>query len=151
MVHNISPWVATDWLFLSVMLCAFAWVAGRKLAAILLPVCVGVAAFCVFLPLGKPIPFAPAQGQYTVLGAKIVPNVAIWVLLDDGKNEPTYYRLPYSNEAANQLQAAQDGAQGTGQGPHVKIGGDGGAEYDGPPPVTGEPPKTPETPAISIP
>jgi hypothetical protein len=143
--------IATDWLFLSVTLCAFAWMAGRKLAAITLPICVVLAAFAVYLPLGKPIPLAPKAGDYTVLGAKIVPNVAIWVLLDDGKNEPTYYRLKYSNEAANQLQAAQDGAQGTGQGPRVKIDGEGGAEYDGPPPVTGEPPKTPETPQISLP
>jgi hypothetical protein len=81
----------------------------------------------------------------------MVPNIGIWLLLDDGKGEPRYYRLPYSNEVANQLQAAQDGAQGTGQGPHVHIDGEGGETYDGQPPVTGEPPKTPEVPAISIP
>lgn len=145
--------IATDWLFLSVMLCAFAWMAGRKLAAITLPLCVVLAAFAVYLPLGKPIPLAPKAGEYTVLGAKIEVNVAIWVLLDDNKNpsEPRYYRLPYSNEAANQLQAAQDASQGTGQGPHVKIDGEGGQSYDSEPPVTGEPPKTPETPQISLP
>lgn len=145
--------IATAWLFLSAAMCILAWMAGKKPAAILLPLCCIVAAFCVYLPLGKPIPFAPPAGDYTVVGAKIVPNVAIWVLLDDNKNlsEPRYFRLPYTNEAANQLQAAQDSAQGTGQGPHVKMDGEGGAEYDGPPPVTGNPPKTPEVPAISIP
>jgi hypothetical protein len=67
--------IATAWLFLSAAMCALAWMAGRKLAAILLPLCVIVAAFCVYLPLGKPIPFAPKAGDYTVLGAKIVVNV----------------------------------------------------------------------------
>lgn len=145
--------IASDWLGLSLMLAAFAWMAGRKLAAITLPLCVALAAFAVYLPLGKPLPLAPKAGDYTVLGAKIEVNVAIWVLLDDNKNpsEPRYYRLPYTTAAANQLQAAQDASQGTGQGPHVKVDGEGGAQYDGPPPVTGEPPKTPETPAISIP
>jgi hypothetical protein len=143
--------MATAWLGLSVTMSALAWMAGRKLAAILLPLCVIVAAFCVFLPLGKPIPFAPAQGRYTVVGAKIVPNVAIWALLDDGKSEPRYYRLKYTNEAANQLQQALDGQAGGGPGVKVKIGEDGGQSYDGEPPVTGEQPKTPETPAISIP
>jgi len=144
--------IATAWLFLSAAMCVLAWMAGRKLAAILLPLCVVVAAFCIFLPLGKPIPFGPAQGRYTVLGAKIVPNMGIWVLLDDGKSEPRYYRLKYTNEAANQLQQALDGQAGGGPGVKVKIGEDGGQSYDGDPPQSDDaPPKTPETPAISIP
>lgn len=143
--------IATAWLFLSATLCALAWMAGRKLAAVLLPFCVIVAAFCIFLPLGKPIPFSPPAGDYTVVGAKMVPNVGIWLLLDDGKSEPRYFRLPWSTAQGDALQKAMDGAQGTGQGPHVRTDGEGGAQYDGPPPVTGEPPKTAETPAISIP
>jgi hypothetical protein len=143
--------IATAWLFLSAAMCALAWMAGRKLAAILLPLCVIVAAFCVYLPLGKPIPFAPSPGEYTVLGAKIVVNVGIWVLLDDGKSEPRYYRLKYTNEAANQLQQALDGAAGGGPGVKVKIDGEGGQSYEGEPPVTGDPPKTPEVPAVTLP
>ena len=143
--------IATAWLFLSAAMCVLAWMAGRKLAAILLPLCCIVAAFCIYLPLGKPIPFAPAAGDYTVVGAKIVPNVAIWALLDDGKSEPRYFRLAYSNKAANQLQQAQDGQAGGGPGVKVRIDGEGGQTYDGDPPVTGNPPKTPEVPAISIP
>lgn len=145
--------IASDWLGLSLLLAAFAWMAGRKLAAITLPLCVVLAAFAVYLPLGKPLPMAPKAGDYTVLGAKIEVNVAIWLLLDDNKNpsEPRYYRLPYSNEAANQLQQAKDGAAGGGSGVKVTIGEDGGQSYAGEPPVTGEPPKTPEVPAIIIP
>lgn len=143
--------IATAWLFLSASLCSLAWLAGRKLAAILLPLCVVVAAFCVYLPLGKPISFAPPAGDYTVVGAKIVVNVGIWVLLDDGKSEPIYFRLPYSNQTANQLQAAMDSASGNGSTVKVKIGEDGGQSYDGDPPVTGDPPKTPETPAVTLP
>jgi hypothetical protein len=143
--------IATAWLGLSVTMCAFAWMAGRKLAAITLPLCVALAAFCVFLPLGKPTPIGPGPGHYTVLGAKIVVNEGIWVLLDDGKGEPRYFRLPYSNEAANQLQQAKDGAAGGGPGVRLKIDGEGGQSYDGDPPVTGEAPKTPEQPQISLP
>lgn len=143
--------VASAWLGLSIILCAFAWKTGRKLAAIALPFSVVVAAFCIYLPLGKPIPFAPPAGDYTVVGAKIEVNKAIWVLLDDGKGEPRYFRLPYSNEAANQLQAALDAAAGSGTPVKVQVDGEGGETYDGDPPTVGNPPKTPEVPAITLP
>jgi hypothetical protein len=43
-----------------------------------------------------------------------------------------------------------DAAQ-NGQGVKATIDGQGGAQFDGPPPVTGEPPKQAEQPAVSIP
>jgi hypothetical protein len=143
--------IASDWLGLAVLLCTFAWFAKRRFIGLSLPFAAMIAAYAVYLPTGSPRFTAPPAGDYTLVGADIVPNVGIWMLLKEGSNPPVFFRLPYSNEAANKMQAAQDGAQGTGQGPHVKIDGEGGAEYDGPPPVAGEQPKTPETPAISIP
>ena len=143
--------LASTWLGLAVLLCTFAWFAKRRVIGLSLPFAVALAALAVYVPTGSPRFTTPPPGDYTVVGADIQINIAIFVLLKSGDMPPVYYRLPYSTAAANQLQAAQDASQGTGQGPHVKIDGEGGQAYDGPPPVTGEPPKTPETPAISIP
>ncbi|MBZ9873061.1 hypothetical protein LB542_19630 [Mesorhizobium sp. BR1-1-9] len=142
--------VATAWLALSLVLCAFAWLAGKRLAILTLPASVILAAFAIYLPLGKPLPLAPAPGKYAVLGVRIDVDVAIWALLDDGKGIPVYYRLPYSTGQANALQGAKDAA-GEGGRVSATIGEDGGVQYDGPSPVTGEPPKQAEQPAISIP
>lgn len=142
--------IASDWLLLAVVLCVFAWFAGKRIAAASLPVAVALAALAIYIPTGSPRFTHPPAGKYTVLGARIDVDVAIYALLDDGKGEPRYYRLPYSTSQANALQAAQDGAQ-EGQGVQATVDGEGGVAYDGEPPVSGEPPKVPEAPAISIP
>ena len=142
--------LASVWLLLSVVMCGFAWVAGKRLAALSLPLAVALAAFAIYVPLGMPVPHSPMPGKYTVLGARIDVDVAIYALLDDGKGEPRYYKLPFSNSAANSLQSALDGSQ-DGQGVQAIVGQDGGVAYDGDAPVTGEPPKAPERPAVSIP
>lgn len=141
--------LATDWLALSLLLCVFAWYA-RRWVALTLPVAVAVAALAIYIPTGSARLIAPPAGDYQLLGAKIVPNVAIWALLDDGKGPPRYYRLPYTTSAASELQNAMDGAQ-NGQGVKATIDGDGGQTYEGDPPVTGDPPKIPEQPAITLP
>ena len=141
--------LASIWLGLALLLCIFAWFAGRWLA-LALPLAVALAAIAIYFPTGSPRFTTPPPGKYTVLGAKIEVNVAIWALLDDGNGEPRYYRLPYSTSAANDLQQALDGAQ-NGQGVKAVIDGEGGQSYDGDPPVTGEETKVPEAPAISLP
>jgi hypothetical protein len=145
--------LASTWLLLSVVMCCFAWMAGRRLAALSLPLAVTLAALAIYVPLGMPIPHSPKPGKYTVLGADIQVDVAIFVLLKSGDMQPTYYKMPYSATAANQLQAAKDAAEAEGGQGSVQaiVGQDGGVLYDGPPPVTGEPPKAPEQPAVSIP
>ena len=143
--------LASTWLLMAVVMCGFAWMAGKRLAAISLPLAVALAALAIYVPLGMPIPHSPKPGKYTVLGAKIVVDVGIWVLLDDGAGEPRYYRLPYSTQQANELQGAQDAGQGQPGSVKMVVGQDGGEQFDGPPPVTGEPPKVPETPQVSIP
>jgi len=151
MFANGSLLMATDWLFLSVIICFFAWVAGRRLAALLLPLCAVLAAVALWIPTGTPRLTAIPSGKYAVLGAKIVVDQAIYVLLDGGNGEPIYYRLPYTASEANELQGAQDAGQGQPGSVKLEVGQDGGTKYDGPPPVSGEAPKPPEQPAISIP
>lgn len=143
--------IATTWLALALLLATFSWFAKRQMIAIFLPVVAVLAAAALYVPLGRPIPLSPKAGHYTVLGAKVVPNVAIWVLLDDGVSEPRYYRLKYSNTDANALQQAEDAGNGQPGSVKMQVGPDGGASYDGPPPVSGEPPKPVEQPALNLP
>lgn len=142
--------VASAWLVLALVQCAFAWMASRRLAALTLPASVILAAFCVYLPLGKPLPMTPPAGKYQVLGADIQVDVAIFALLKPDNGPAVFYRLPYTTEQANALQGAKDAAGEAGK-VTATIGEDGGTVYEGPPPVTGEPPKTAETPAVTIP
>lgn len=142
--------IASVWLLLALIMCGFGWAAGRRISAILLPFAVTVAAFAVYLPTGTPRFTKPPSGKYTVLGARIDVDIAIYALLDDGKGEPRFYKLPYSQSSANQLQGALDGSQ-DGQGVTANVDGDGGVQYDGEPPVTGEAPKAPETPVVTLP
>ena len=91
-----------------------------------------------FTTLGHPTPLAPPAGEHTVLGARIDKDVAIYVLLNaDG--EPRYYVLPYSDQAANDLQRAMDG----GQGVAMEMGEDGSPGF-GEPSVAAEPEKQKE-------
>lgn len=143
--------LASTWLLLAVVMCGFAWMAGKRLAALSLPLAVALAALAIYAPLGMPVPHSPKPGKYIVLGAKIIVDVGIWVLLDDGTGEPRYYRLPYSTQQANDLQGAQDAGQGQPGSVKMVVGQDGGEQFDGPPPVSGDPPKMPETPQVSIP
>jgi hypothetical protein len=142
--------IATTWLGLCAVLSIFAWFANRRFIAAFLPFAAMIAALAVYVPLGKPTPIVPKAGKYIVLGADIQVNVAIFALLKQGDMEPVYVKLPYSTSSANSLQQALDGAQ-NGQGVKATIDGEGGATYDGDPPVTGNETKTPEAPALSLP
>lgn len=75
---------------------------------------VAVAAFPLpMAALGHATPWTPPDGQLTVLGARIDVDVAIYVMIDGA--EPRLYVLPYSEQAASQLQKAMDGtADGEG-------------------------------------
>jgi hypothetical protein len=141
--------IATTWLFLSLSLAAYAWFAYRT--PYVLPALAVMAALCMWVPTGTPRLTTPPAGRYTVLGADIQVNVAIYVLLKDGNAEARYFRLPYSNEQANALQQALDASQGHG-GVSANVGEEGGVQYDGENPVSSqEAPKQAEQPALSIP
>ena len=116
----------TAWLLSTVAIGALlSIVPARTLAAL---------AFCALLPATYhtsqlPLGYAdygtPVAGRYTVLGARIDEGVAIYALLDNGKGEPHYYRLPYSEHDAKDLQEAMDMQVGGGNGVQAEIGSDG--------------------------
>ncbi|MCG7507042.1 hypothetical protein [Mesorhizobium retamae] len=145
--------LTTIWLAMCLALCGYAWYGVRRLWA--LPALAVIAAMAIYAPTGTPRYTAPPAGQYTVLGARIdVPDGngsgAIYVLLDNGNGEPTYYLLPYTTGQANDLQEALDTA---GEGGTVKAtmnGEGGGMSYDGEAPVTDDSNKAEERPQIEI-
>jgi hypothetical protein len=139
--------LASTWLALMLALSAYAWFAYRT--PYVLPVLAVVTALAIWVPTGTPRFTSPPPGKYTIIGVDIQVDVAIYALIKaDGV--PIYYRLPYTTSQANALQQAMDGSP-DGQGVQAIVGQDGGVQYDGPPPVTGLPPKQAEQPAVSIP
>ncbi len=86
------------------------WVRGAAVAGwiALMPLVVGSA----FFSLSHPAPWMPLVtvpgGEYTVLGAKMVQDVAIYVWLDFGAAHPRYFALPWNNDTANNLQGLLD-------------------------------------------
>lgn len=144
--------VATAWLAVTLLLAGLTYIViwsrhgVRGYAVGALAPSALLAALAVGSALGNPWPLVPPPGQYTVLGAKIDIDKAIYVLLDDGSDVPTYYRLPYTVGKANELQAAMDGEGPAG----AKIGGDGGVAFEGEAPVEGDEAKQPETPAYQV-
>lgn len=65
-----------------------------------------------FFAMSHPAPWLQTitvpGGDYTVLGVKMVQDVAIYVWLDFGKNHPRYFALPWDNKTADQLQGLSD-------------------------------------------
>lgn len=96
--------VATVWLGFALLLALFAWF---NRAWLLLPA-IAAALVLSFAPLSRPAFWQPAQGKYVVVGARIVPDRGIWILIADGADEPRYFKLPYSKREAEQLQMLMD-------------------------------------------
>lgn len=130
----------TLWLAFVLSVGAVTWFGNRKQAVVFTTISIALG-FFVGLPLGHPSTSKPPAGDYTVLGARIDVDEAIYVLLDGPI--PKYYVLPYSQAAANELQAAQDGTadgEGTVTMSMGESGSPGFAEETPPP----EPAKTAE-------
>ena len=68
-------------------------------------------------------------GDHLVLSAKMVQDVGIWLYLDLGTPEPFPLALPWSNEQAQAVQEAKDGAPEGMEGQFLISVGDG--EDDG--------------------
>ena len=131
--------LASYWLAISIIFCVYAFFSGQKWLALPLPLITFLVAYSMWIPTGLPRFTHPPEGKYDVLWADIEVDKAIYVLLTDG-SIPIYYVLPYTEGEANEIQGAVDEA-GEGGRVRVKIGGDGGEDYTGEPPVTGNPPK----------
>src|SRR5438445_740832 len=110
---GLTP-IASLWLLICILISFYAWASSRRLAAFSLPFAAALAAWAVFVPLGKPKPVRPPQGNYVVLGFDIIEKVAIKVLLKGADGQATFYVLPYSNDEASALQGAQDDARAGG-------------------------------------
>ena len=85
-----------------------------------------IAAATIAIPLaalGHPTPWRPA-GTLTVLGVQVDVDKAIYVMV--GGPEPRLIVLPYSEQAAQQLQEAQDGTA-DGEGTVVLTEGEDGS------------------------
>ncbi|TPM58954.1 hypothetical protein FJ959_08755 [Mesorhizobium sp. B2-2-4] len=136
--------IPATWLVLMLALAAYAWFAYRK--PYVLPVLAAAAALAMYVPTGTPRLTAPPAGHYTVLGADIQVDVAIYALLKPEGGPAVYYRLPYSTAQANALQAAMDGEGGAS----ATVGEGGGVAYDGAPPVSGDEAKHAEQPQLNV-
>lgn len=113
----------TLWLAFVLACGAITWFGTRRQAIAFLVVSLAMAP-ATALPLGHAAPWQPAPGHYTVLGAKIEVDVAIYVLLDS-ESGPRFYRLPYTVGSANALQASLDAALGSGGTVGADIDGEG--------------------------
>lgn len=120
--------ITSTWLGLALLLSLFAWFANRRFIAAILPFAAIIAALALYVPLGKPTPSKPPQGNYAVLGFDIQENVAIYILLKGADGVPTFYKLPYSNDKAGELQHGHDDAQAEGGSLQVTFGGNGDAK-----------------------
>lgn len=142
--------VLTAWLSLTLTLTAFAYAARRPVFVASLPIAAVAALYLVALPMGTPSYAKPPAGKFKVIGARIdVPSGAyggaIYVLLDGPV--PTYYCLPYSTGAANELQAALDGSADGEGGVEGEFTSEGVPEFYEKP-VAPDEPKRAETPMI---
>lgn len=88
-----------------------------------------IAAATIAIPvaaLSYPSPWLPS-GPQTVLGVRVDVDKAIYVMLDPSAGgEPRLFVLPYTEQTAQQLQQAQDGAA-DGEGRVVMTQGEDGS------------------------
>lgn len=102
-------YIAIVWLGF-VLSCGVIAYFGSRRQAVAFALIAGLMLPASMLALGRPAPWQPGTGSYTVLGARIDVDVAIYVLLD-ADPVPRFYRLPYSAGTANQLQSAIDNTE----------------------------------------
>ncbi|MBY3434796.1 hypothetical protein [Rhizobium laguerreae] len=117
MTHAITLWLA-----FVLAAGAIAWFGTKRQALAFLLVALATAP-AAFLTLGHAAPWQPANGHYTVLGARIDVDEAIYVLLD-APGEPRLYKLPYSAQQASELQNSLDTAEANGTGVGLTMDGD---------------------------
>lgn len=107
-----------------------------------------VAAATIAIPvaaLSYPSPWLPS-GSHQVLGVRVDVDKAIYVMLDGP--EPRLFVLPYTEQAAQQLQQAQDGAA-DGEGRVVMTQGEDGSPGFAEEEAEGRnPPKNAEVPLL---
>ena len=122
MDHVVTGWVAVTLLFGFLALAAIWARRGtmfRGLSVLAFFIAAPVVGLSAAAGLGWSVPIIPyvtAGGgdDYRVLGVKMVQNVAIFALLDTGQSEPRYYRMPWDQETADELQDMLDNPNNPG-------------------------------------
>ncbi|MBY5553700.1 hypothetical protein J0664_06185 [Rhizobium leguminosarum] len=112
----------TLWLAFVLATGIIAWFGTKRQAIAFLLVAIATAP-AAFITLGHAAPWQPPAGKYTVLGARIDVDEAIYVLLD-APGEPRFYKLPYSAQQASELQNSLDTAEANGTGVGMTMDGD---------------------------
>lgn len=123
---------------------------GSKRQAVAFAIIAAAALPAPMAALGSAAPWSPPSGPLTVLGARIDVDEAIYVMIDGqgGGGEPRLYVLPYSEQAANQLQKAMDGTS-DGEGTvTMEMGGDGAPGFAEDVPPAEEPKQAREVPLL---
>ncbi|TPI86430.1 hypothetical protein [Mesorhizobium sp. B2-8-9] len=126
----------TVWLVLTAILAAMALIAiwarrptaARTLAVLSLLLFSPIAGAAVWLCLGWPVPYVEGltvkPGKHMILGVKALIGDGIYVLLDLGGEAPRYYKMPWNDRTAEQMQKALDeraaGGEGSTAGVEVK-------------------------------
>ncbi len=150
MIIPVTTWLAYTLMLGSVALSAIwsrrdtKW-RGRAVVAFMISALLAMPA--ALLPMGRCAPWRATPGEYGIVGYKIdEQSRSIYVLIDEGSGPPRCFTMPFTTSNANALQDAAEG--GGGKGMKLKVGGgEGGEEYDGPPPVqNGDEHKLIETP-----
>lgn len=132
-------------LFLVLAVGAVAFFGTRKQALVF--AAIACAAFPLpMAALGHATPTAPPSGQVAVLGARIDVDKAIYVMIDGP--QPRLYVLPYSEQAASQLQKAMDGTADGEGAVTMEMGEDGAPGFAEDVPPAGEPKAQNETAII---
>jgi hypothetical protein len=116
-----------SWLFLSTALCTITSLAiwsrrptrARGLAVIALLAIVPISGGLLASERGWPVTPLPLladlpEGEMTVHGVSLVPEAAIFLMLDVGQG-PRLFALPWNAEAASKLQRLMEGREGSGE------------------------------------
>jgi hypothetical protein len=106
------------------------WQRSASAALFVVLVAVVYAGSAELLGRPKPMRLEWRDAQHVqVLGASMRENEAIYVWLQfDGQSEPRAYRLPWSIEAAQQLQTAMQEGEANGAGVQMTMTGDNGLD-----------------------
>lgn len=134
----------TAWLALTALNAAALLPARRALNVTGFVAATALSFYVAHAPLGQPLTASPPAGQYHVNGARIDEGEAIYVLLSRDSGVPEYYRLPFTQTAANDLQRALEIQVGNGAGITANIGASGQAAFHADP-VSESETKVPET------
>lgn len=132
--------IATAWLLWALGLCLFVWLfANRRISVFILPIVIAASAASMYVPTGTPRSSKIPKGNYVIVGADIIKDVSIGLLLKTGKEPATYYVLPYSNNKASEVQRAVDDGNAGAGAPHLSVGDDGEGTVVAPPPPPPKP------------